>query len=361
MIAAFKGEHLDRATFDHPFLLDGEHPRQVLGTVATYVTADAGTGAVHTAPAHGVDDFATGQRYSLPEIQYVDDAGRQMGTDRFGAGAPQPYEGLTVFKSNPVIIELLKQHHALLGAATLEHSYPHCWRCHNPVITRATEQWFISMETPMPEPASPSDSPSDATTSNIVILSEAKDPLSPEAPQTPTTTFRQRALEEIQRVTWDPSWGKERITNMVATRPDWCISRQRIWGVPIAVFLCRKCGEPLKNPAVNKSIVDLFTRDSADAWYNSRKHPGKAPAPQHNLPRLRPPRVPQRDGHPGRLVRVRRLLPRRPRLRPRHPADFLAPIPAPTSTPKAATSTAAGSCPRSSARSASTTAPRSKL
>ncbi len=205
----------------------------VLGANAVYVTADQGTGAVHTAPAHGVDDFATGKNYELPEVQYVDDAGRQMGTERFGGGVAQAYEGLSVYKSNAVIIELLKEKGALLGQAELDHSYPHCWRCHNPVITRATEQWFIAMETPMGRRA----------------------------------RFRQRALDEIKRVTWDPAWGQERITNMVATRPDWCISRQRIWGVPIAVFLCRKCGEPLKDAAVNKRVVELFMKESADAWY----------------------------------------------------------------------------------------------
>jgi len=231
-IARFKGSALDRTTFAHPFL-----DRTVLGTNATYVTDDTGTGAVHTAPAHGVDDFATGKRYDLPEVQYIDDAGRQMGTERFGGGVPQPYEGLTVFKSNPVVIELLKEKGALLGKADLEHSYPHCWRCHNPVITRATEQWFIAMETPMA------------------------------APDGAKTTFRQRALEEIKRVSWDPAWGQERITNMVTTRPDWCISRQRIWGVPIAVFLCRKCATPLKDAAINQHIVEIFKKESADAWY----------------------------------------------------------------------------------------------
>ncbi|MDP9038157.1 MAG: isoleucine--tRNA ligase [Acidobacteriota bacterium] len=259
IIAAFKGQHLDRATFAHPFLLDGDQPRTVLGTLATYVTADQGTGAVHTAPAHGVDDFSTGQRYQLQNVQYVDDAGRQMHTERFGAGTAQPYEGLTVFKSNAVIIELLREHNALLGAATLDHSYPHCWRCHNPVITRATEQWFIRMETPM-------DTPMAASAKSFGgAISATNEQLQ--------TTFRQRALEEIERVTWDPAWGKDRITNMVATRPDWCISRQRIWGVPIAVFLCRKCGDPLKDPAVNRSVVALFTRDSADAWYLAENTP----------------------------------------------------------------------------------------
>ncbi|HEY5056978.1 MAG TPA: isoleucine--tRNA ligase [Acidobacteriaceae bacterium] len=254
ILAAFKGSRLDGATFAHPFL-----DRTVAGTNATYVTADQGTGAVHTAPAHGVDDFATGKRYSLPEVQYVDDSGRQMHTERFGGGSAQPYEGLSVWKSNPVIIELLKEKGALLAAASFEHSYPHCWRCHNPVIVRATEQWFIAMDTPMK-----------AASSDSVILSEAKNPrISSEAQSgsSETTTFRQRALAEITRVKWDPSWGQDRITNMVATRPDWCISRQRIWGVPIAVFLCRKCGEPLKDAAINKRVVDLFMKESADAWY----------------------------------------------------------------------------------------------
>jgi isoleucyl-tRNA synthetase len=231
-IARFPGTALDRTTFQHPFL-----DRSILGTNATYVTNDTGTGAVHTAPAHGVDDFATGKRYDLPEVQYVDNAGRQIGTERFGGGVPQPYEGLTVFKSNPVIIELLKEKGALLAVSNMEHSYPHCWRCHKPVITRATEQWFIKMDT--------------ETT----------------APDGTSTTFRQRAIDEIKTVTWDPAWGQERITNMVLTRPDWCISRQKMWGVPIAVFLCSKCGEPLRSPEINKSIVALFMRESADAWF----------------------------------------------------------------------------------------------
>ncbi len=230
-IARFKGEMLDRATFQHPFL-----DRSILGVLASYVTADQGTGAVHTAPAHGVDDFATGKRYNFPDIQYVDNSGRQRNTAEHGAAA-QPYEDLTVFKSNPVIIELLRERGALLSATSFEHSYPHCWRCHNPVIVRATEQWFIEMDKKML------------------------------APDDTETTYRQRALDEIANVVWDPAWGEERISNMIATRPDWCISRQRIWGVPIAVFLCEKCHEPLNNPAVNKSIVALFHKEGADAWY----------------------------------------------------------------------------------------------
>jgi isoleucyl-tRNA synthetase len=233
IIARFPGSALEGATFKHPFL-----DRDILGVTADYVTADQGTGAVHTSPAHGVDDFDTGKRYNLPEIQYVDNAGRQRHTGRFGGGdTAQPYEDLTVFKSNPVIIEFLKEKGALLNVTTYEHSYPHCWRCHNPIIVRATEQWFIGMETPMV------------------------------TPEGATTTFRQRALDEIKQVVWDPGWGEERISNMIATRPDWCISRQRIWGVPIAVFLCDKCSEPLNDKAINRSIVDLFRKEGADAWY----------------------------------------------------------------------------------------------
>jgi isoleucyl-tRNA synthetase len=234
IVAVFTGNNLEHATFQHPFL-----DRSILGVTADYVTAEQGTGAVHTSPAHGVDDFYTGQRYQLPEIQYVDNSGRQHHTGTNGGGeVAQPYEDLTVFKSNPVIIELLKERGALLSDTSFEHSYPHCWRCHNPVIVRATEQWFIGMETPM-------------------ITDEGT-----------TTTFRQRALDEIKKVVWDPAWGEERISNMIATRPDWCISRQRIWGVPIAVFLCDKCGEPLNEPSVNQSIVNLFKKEGADAWYS---------------------------------------------------------------------------------------------
>jgi isoleucyl-tRNA synthetase len=226
VVAIFKGSKMEGTTFAHPFL-----ERVVQGVTAPYVTAEQGTGAVHTSPAHGVDDFYTGKRYGIPDLQYVDNAGRQKNTE----GAV--YADLTVFESNAPITELLREKGALLSATKFEHSYPHCWRCHNPVIVRATEQWFIGMETPM-------------------VGEDGS-----------TASFRQRALDEIKRVVWDPAWGEERISNMIATRPDWCISRQRIWGVPIAVFLCTKCHTPLKNEAVNARIVELFREHSADIWY----------------------------------------------------------------------------------------------
>jgi isoleucyl-tRNA synthetase len=224
-IARFKGSRLERVTFQHPFL-----DRSVLGVNATYVTSDTGTGAVHTAPAHGADDFYTGARYGLDQTCNVDDEGRLRN------GLPE-FEGKTVFEANPFIIEVLERNHALMAASEIYHSYPHCWRCHNPVIFRATEQWFIGLETPLKN--------ADGS----------------------ATTFRQRALDEIKRVKWDPSWGEERISNMIATRPDWCISRQRLWGVPIAVFLCNQCHMPLNDPAINKSIVALFHKEGAEAWH----------------------------------------------------------------------------------------------
>ena len=134
---------------------------------------------------------------------------------------------------------MLEESGALLAVADLNHSYPHCWRCHKPVIFRATEQWFIGLETPV------------------------------EREDGSKTTYRQLAIEEIDKVIWDPGWGKERITNMIATRPDWCISRQRIWGVPIAVFMCKGCDQPVLDPALNRRIVDLFDNQGAEAWHTS--------------------------------------------------------------------------------------------
>jgi isoleucyl-tRNA synthetase len=224
-LAHFPGRKLERLNFQHPFL-----DRKILGVLADYVTMDTGTGVVHTAPSHGAEDFITGMKYGLDATSNVDEKGILRN------GLPE-YTGQYVFKANPIIIELLKSRGALLHQDKVEHSYPHCWRCHNPVIFRATEQWFISMETPMPGGTGTTD------------------------------TLRTRTLEEIKKVKWDPAWGEERLANMLQTRPDWCISRQRVWGVPIAVFLCEACGKPLNDPAVNKKVVELFARSGADAWF----------------------------------------------------------------------------------------------
>jgi isoleucyl-tRNA synthetase len=220
VLARFPGRKLEYTNFQHPFL-----DRNVLGVNADYVTMDQGTGVVHTAPAHGAEDFITGTKYKLDPTCDVDAGGRLRN------GLPE-YDGLQVFKANGAIVELLKNRGALLHTEPLQHSYPHCWRCHNPIIFRATEQWFISMETPMDG-----------------------------------GTLRSRTLDEIKKVKWDPAWGEERISNMIATRPDWCISRQRIWGVPIAVFLCEGCGKPMNEPSFNRKVIELFARSGADAWY----------------------------------------------------------------------------------------------
>ncbi|MBI3644361.1 MAG: isoleucine--tRNA ligase [Acidobacteriales bacterium] len=206
-LAHFPGRKLERFNFQHPFL-----DRKVLGVLADYVTMDTGTGVVHTAPSHGAEDFATGVKYGLDATSNVDEKGILRN------GLPE---------------------YTLLHTEKTEHSYPHCWRCHNPVIFRATEQWFISMEAPMPGAKSKDD------------------------------TLRTRTLSEIKNVKWDPAWGEERLSNMVQTRPDWCISRQRVWGVPIAVFLCESCGKPLNDHAVNRKVVELFARSGADAWFTS--------------------------------------------------------------------------------------------
>jgi len=230
IIAHFPGRKLERLNFQHPFL-----DRKVLGVLADYVTMDTGTGVVHTAPSHGAEDFITGMKYGLDATSNVDEKGILRN------GLPE-YTGKRVWDANQPIIELVKSRGALLHTEKTEHSYPHCWRCHNPVIFRATEQWFISMETPMPGGAAGS-------------RGSGND------------TLRTRTLEEIKKVKWDPSWGEERLSNMIETRPDWCISRQRVWGVPIAVFLCESCGKPLNDKAINKKVVELFAKSGADAWF----------------------------------------------------------------------------------------------
>ena len=226
-LAHFPGRNLERLNFQHPFL-----ERKILGVLADYVTMDTGTGVVHTAPSHGAEDFITGVKYGLDATSNVDEKGILRN------GLPE-YTGKRVWDANQPIIDLVKSRGALLHTEKTEHSYPHCWRCHNPVIFRATEQWFISMETPMPGGTGKDD------------------------------TLRTRTLREIKHVKWDPAWGEERLSNMIETRPDWCISRQRVWGVPIAVFLCEACGKPLNDAAINRKVVELFARAGADAWFTS--------------------------------------------------------------------------------------------
>ena len=218
VLARIPGRELERIRMQHPFL-----PREVLGVLADYVTAEDGTGCVHTAPAHGREDYDSGMKYGLEVYSPVGDAGE------FTEGLPE-YKGKKVFEANDSIIDVLKARGALVGpAGWLTHSYPHCWRCHHPVIFRANEQWFIRID---------------------------------------HERLRERALEAIKKVRWSPEWGEERISNMVATRPDWCISRQRVWGVPLTVFHCEDCKKPLLDAQLGERAVELFKKEGADAWYS---------------------------------------------------------------------------------------------
>ncbi|HUB34830.1 MAG TPA: isoleucine--tRNA ligase, partial [Bryobacteraceae bacterium] len=223
VIGAVPGSRLEHAVFHHPFL-----ERESLGVLAEYVTLDQGTGAVHTAPGHGQEDYATGRQYGIETFCPVDASGRFFHATGAPGRLPEEIIGKTIWQANPIVLEILRAHGALLATEKLAHSYPHCWRCHNPVIFRATEQWFIGME---------------------------------------RNDFRRAALDAIKQVRWMPGWGEERISNMIATRPDWCISRQRVWGVPIIVFYCESCHEPITDRSLLDGIVDLFREHTADIWY----------------------------------------------------------------------------------------------
>ncbi|MBM4311476.1 MAG: isoleucine--tRNA ligase, partial [Deltaproteobacteria bacterium] len=216
ILARFRGSELERLICRHPLC-----ERDSLVIVGEHVTLEAGTGCVHTAPGHGQEDYEAGLRYGLEIFAPVDDAGV------FTAEAGE-FAGQFVFKANTPIVERLRSVGALLGEQNISHSYPHCWRCKKPVIFRATEQWFISME---------------------------------------TNGLRKRALEAIAATNWIPSWGIDRIRGMVENRPDWCLSRQRTWGVPIVAFYCTECGHLLLDQAVINHVADLFEKDGSDIWF----------------------------------------------------------------------------------------------
>ena len=223
---SWTGRELEGIKFQHPFL-----ELRVPAVLADYVTLDQGSGIVHTAPGHGAEDFYTGQKYRLEAYAPQDDDGR------FVEGLPE-YKGKRVFEANPIIIELLGKRGMLVGQGKLTHSYPHCWRCHNPVIFRATEQWFIQLDSGSATVAAPKAAP-----------------------------LRGMALEEIKKVKWTPSWGEERMHNMLADRPDWCISRQRFWGVPLIIFYCEGCGKRFEDIKALRHVLPFFEREGADAWY----------------------------------------------------------------------------------------------
>lgn len=223
------GEALAHNRYKQPIFGDQGETGEFI--YADYVTLDDGTGIVHCAPGHGVDDYLAGQKFGIPTVMPVDDDGRFFVGDGMGTGGP--WSGMEVNEANPKIIEWLRERGTLILHEDINHSYPHCWRCKEPVIFRATSQWFVSMDKPLRGGKS----------------------------------LREQALEELSKVRFYPGHAIKRIGSMVEGRPDWCISRQRNWGVPIPAFTCQDCGETVMNDDTLDAVIKLFREKGSDAWF----------------------------------------------------------------------------------------------
>ncbi len=217
VVATFSATLLERKNCQHPF-----YDRDSVVLLGDHVTLEAGTGCVHTAPGHGQEDYELGLKEGLEIYNPVDNHGKYISTLEF-------FGGQQVFAANQSVIEKLTEVGALLQTSNISHSYPHCWRCKKPIIFRATEQWFISMK---------------------------------------ANDLRQKALEAIDKVQWIPRWGRERIHGMIENRPDWCVSRQRSWGVPITAFSCTDCGEYVADGKIMDHVAEIFKEHSSDVWFD---------------------------------------------------------------------------------------------